>query len=447
MESANRSEIVKQAFEQYDGQVLGLSKEGLISKYSKMLENPYTFFRGSAYLFFQDLLKHPLLTERKELPTWVQGDLHFENFGAFHDSEGEIVFDSNDFDEAYIGSYMLDVARMVVSIVLVGESLGFSKVEIADAVQTYVKQYEKQLRKYQSKERDPVTTQYSKKNTSGPIRKLLKKVEKRRSRATLLARFAEQTEEGLRFKRNDELESVESEVEAAIRANWPSYIRSIPAEERMVEGNYEIKDIVHKRNSGTGSLGLERYYLLIEGADKSADVQDDIVLEMKEARYSVLDAVLPTHEEFHAQFPHAGDQVVKSQRAMQHQTDPFLGVMTLSEKMYYVRERSPYKKKLAAQDITSAEDFVETCKIMAKLTAKIHARADIDLEQGLLHYHSEDAILRDIDADRKAWRKSLVRFAFEYTEQVKEDYQHFQRILQNLGDQSQSQYGIIGDVS
>ncbi len=38
---------------------------------------------------------------------WIQGDLHAENFGTYLDAEGRLVFDVNDFDEAYLGHWTL----------------------------------------------------------------------------------------------------------------------------------------------------------------------------------------------------------------------------------------------------------------------------------------------------------------------------------------------------
>ncbi|MBX4373307.1 DUF2252 domain-containing protein, partial [Mycobacterium tuberculosis] len=67
------------------------------------MESPFRFFRGSAYLFYYDMTKIPFSYHTPEdKPTWIQGDLHMDNFGAFQNELGEIVYDVNDFDEGYI---------------------------------------------------------------------------------------------------------------------------------------------------------------------------------------------------------------------------------------------------------------------------------------------------------------------------------------------------------
>ena len=47
---------------------------------------------------------------------WIQGDLHAENFGTYLDAGGRLVFDVNDFDEAYLGHWTWDVMRFCASL-------------------------------------------------------------------------------------------------------------------------------------------------------------------------------------------------------------------------------------------------------------------------------------------------------------------------------------------
>ena len=49
---------------------------------------------------------------------WIQGDLHAENFGTYLDRTGRLVFDVNDFDEAYLGHWTWDLRRFVASLAL-----------------------------------------------------------------------------------------------------------------------------------------------------------------------------------------------------------------------------------------------------------------------------------------------------------------------------------------
>ena len=85
-------------------------------KFRKMAADPFAFYRGSAPLFYADvdLLEDPWVDDATSR-VWIQGDLHAENYGTYMDSAGVLVFDVNDFDEAYLGHYTWDLQRMAAS--------------------------------------------------------------------------------------------------------------------------------------------------------------------------------------------------------------------------------------------------------------------------------------------------------------------------------------------
>ena len=52
-----------------------------------------------------------------------------------------------------------------------------------------------------------------------------------------------------------------------------------------------VKDVAVRRGQGIASLGLARYYVLIEGP--RADATDDLIIEFKQARRSALAGLTP----------------------------------------------------------------------------------------------------------------------------------------------------------
>nr|WP_222860727.1 DUF2252 domain-containing protein [Paenibacillus antibioticophila] len=52
-------------------------------------------------------------------------------------------------------------------------------------------------------------------------------------------------------------------------------------------------------------------------------------------------------------------------------------------------------------------------------------RADADVEQGILTYHSELAIYQAMGNSPKGFVKHISRWAFGYADQVEQDYQLF----------------------
>ncbi|MFD2673230.1 DUF2252 domain-containing protein [Marinicrinis sediminis] len=419
-----RRQALHTILEEFDRELMQLSHEKRMNKYIKMAENPFRFFRGSAYLFYYDVTRTPFIYHTPpECPTWIQGDLHFENFGGFRSEAGDMVYDVNDFDEGYLGSYLYDILRMSASIVLVAELHGFSDQEQDEAITTYLKAYVKQMQRFGQRLEDPSTLQFTEDNTNGPIRKVLRKL-KQRQQNHLLTGITSSVEHHRQFVHTDELHPVSPEERVAILKQWEQYVETIDPELRQDEACYRIKDMAVKHGSGTASIGLDRYYLLIEGGE-TLDAQDDVILEMKEVRAPIPAFLLPHNESFWEQFLHQGARVITTQKAMHHEADAYLGYTSLADRHFYIRERSPYKKRVKADRIKHFKGFTKTLHWMGKITAKIHARADADLAHGLLDYHSEDEILKAIGDDVNSFYRRISLWSRTYASQIHEDYDIF----------------------
>lgn len=110
----------------------GLSASIRAEKYTLMKASAFAFFRGTNHLYWKDLGNSPSLYAYGAVSTsriWLGGDMHVDNTGSFGDDQGDVVFGLNDFDEAAIGDYQLDVWRMAVSLVLVARENGFGASE------------------------------------------------------------------------------------------------------------------------------------------------------------------------------------------------------------------------------------------------------------------------------------------------------------------------------
>jgi hypothetical protein len=110
---------------------------------------------------------------------------------------------------------------------------------------------------------------------------------------------------------------------------------------------------------------------------------------------------------------------------MHHQEDPYLGYLTINDRHFYVRERSPYKKKIKVKSLQPVKALDETLEIMGRITAKIHARADVDFEADLFSYHSEDEILKAIGDNFDIFSTQIIFTSMVYKEQVNRDYELF----------------------
>lgn len=420
-----RKQQIETILNEFDEQTMHLGPEKRRLKYEQMMESPFRFYRGSAYLFYYDTTKMPFSFHTDEdKPTWIQGDLHMENFGAFQNENGEIVYDVNDFDEGYIGSYLYDVLRMSVSIALYAETQGLSIKEQKGRIYNYLRAYEKQLRRFIKEKDNPFSLTFTVENTTGPVKKVLKKLAKRQ-RDHLLKDITHMDEKGQRiFSWSDEIEPVSVDEREILEKLTNNYVESLDVTDRKDLSFFTIKDIARKHGTGTASIGLDRYYILIEG-EKEAHGVDDLVLEVKEVRTAVPAYFLPYRDKFWAKYKHQGKRVVATQKAMHHLEDPYLGYLTIDNREFYVRERSPYKKKVKAAQLSTAENFDVTLEIMGKITAKIHARADVNTESELFNHESEEEIIKAIGDDFELFAAQIIFASIGYKEQVKQDYELF----------------------
>src|ERR1700674_4046059 len=108
--------IVKatQRYEEWLGRHTKLVKPDLLLKHQRMVEAVFPFLRATFYRWMQiwpevcpDLAKAPEVL--------AVGDLHAENFGTWRDIEGRLVWGINDFDEAAVLPYTLDLVRLATS--------------------------------------------------------------------------------------------------------------------------------------------------------------------------------------------------------------------------------------------------------------------------------------------------------------------------------------------
>ena len=98
-------------------------------RYGRMLQTPFTFYRGAAAVMAADLAKTPTTGIRVQ----ACGDCHLLNFGGFATPERNILVDINDFDETLPAPWEWDIKRLVASFVLAARSNGLSDSDGRDA--------------------------------------------------------------------------------------------------------------------------------------------------------------------------------------------------------------------------------------------------------------------------------------------------------------------------
>ena len=124
-------------------------------RYGRMLQTPFTFYRGSAGVMAADLAHTPATGIRVQ----ACGDAHLMNFGGFATPERQLIFDVNDLDETLPAPWEWDVKRLVASFVLAARSNGLSDRDGRDAAVACARSYRNQMRTFS--DMDVLETWYS----------------------------------------------------------------------------------------------------------------------------------------------------------------------------------------------------------------------------------------------------------------------------------------------
>jgi uncharacterized protein (DUF2252 family) len=391
------------------------------TKFRKMAADPFAFYRGSACLFYADVAERddPWADERTSR-VWIQGDLHAENFGTYMDGDGVLIFDVNDFDEAYVGHFTWDVTRFAASLALLGWRKAISDADISGLVERYVRAYLDQVRWF-VETTDDRSFALRLDTTDGPVHQVLE-LAKLRTRVALLDRLTE-TEgfdrilrDGPGLRRLDDAER-EKVTEAFAR-----YVETIPEGKRYRGVTYSIKDVAGKSGFGIGSAGLPAYTVLVEGFNQALD--NDVVVSMKQGNVAAPSRVV-TDPGLARHFDHHGHRTAVSQRALQAHADRMLGWTDLDGVGFVVSEISPYEADLDWSELTEPDEIGPVVEYLGRATAKVHCVADSDADHSLVDFQTEDAITRVVTGREDEFVAWVVDFAHSYAAQVRGDHALF----------------------
>jgi uncharacterized protein (DUF2252 family) len=391
------------------------------TKFRKMAADPFAFYRGSACLFYADVAgrEDPWADERTSR-VWIQGDLHAENFGTYMDGDGVLIFDVNDFDEAYVGHFTWDVLRFAASLALLGWRKAISDDDITMLVQRYVAAYLDQVRVFVETS-DDRSFALRLDTTEGVVHEVLQRA-RLRTRVSLLDGITE-TEGYDRVLRDvSGIRRLGDDERAKIVDAFERYVGSIPEGKRLRGVTYQVKDVAGRSGFGIGSAGLPAYTALVEGFNQALD--NDVVLSMKQGNVAAPSRVVDDTAVV-AAFHHHGHRTAVSQRALQAHADPMLGWTDLDGVGYVVSEVSPYEADLDWSELTEPDEIAPVVEYLGRATAKVHCVADSDADHTLVPFQTEDAIAGVVSGREDEFAEWVVAFAHEYAARVREDHALF----------------------
>jgi len=391
-------------------------------KFRKMAADPFAFYRGSACLFFADQADtEDPWNDTKTSRVWIHGDLHAENFGTYMNSDGVLVFDVNDFDEAYLGPFTWDLTRFVASLGLMARAKAFPDEKVRDLARGYLEAYADQVDHYVAGD-DDNDFALRLDNTHGAVQESLLAA-RSSSRLKLLDKLSEVVDLERRFRDKPATRRLGNEEHYKVMQAFESYLGTIPrSRRRKREMFYRVKDVVGRSGVGIGSAGLPAYNVLIEGHDQA--LENDIVLSMKQGNVPALKAVR-NDKKADEYFKHEGHRTVVSQRALQVHTDPLLGWCAIDDVGFVVDEMSPYEADLDWDKLTEPDDVAPVLEDLGRATAKVHCASDEDSDESLIQFQTEVAIAKVISGRRDELIEDLLDRALDYTETAHADHELF----------------------
>ena len=391
-------------------------------KFRRMAADPFAFFRGSACLFYADISQRddPWVDERASR-IWIQGDLHAENFGTYMDGSGRLVFDVNDFDEAYLGHFTWDLQRLAASIALMGWVKALSDDDIDRLVETYLRAYLDQVRQFVDDDRDHEWA-LTLETARGPVREALLQAQLS-TRIGLLEKVTVVDDYERRFRTGPGVRLLDDEERARVVDAYCDYLHTLPDADRLGSLTYDLKDVIGRSGFGIGSAGLPAYSLLVEGHTQA--LENDVILTMKQGNVAAPSRVVED-ERAGGFFRHHGHRTATSQRALQAHADPWLGWTEIDGTGFVVAEYSPYEADLDWGSLTEPDELAAVLEQLGRATAKVHCVSDKDSEETpLVDFQTEDAIVACVGGREEEFVADLVAFAGEYGERARDDHRLF----------------------
>jgi uncharacterized protein (DUF2252 family) len=375
-------------------------------KHQMMAQSPFIYFRGAAPVMAADLAVLP----NTGIVAQLCGDAHVRNLGAFAAPDGRLVFDINDFDETIRGPFEWDLKRMAASLVLAGRESRHKETAACAAVEEFIARYALKMRAFAHM---PILEvgrfQVHRLGDVEPVHDALFKAERATPLHTLeqLTELASSKAGSPRcFKEiKPTLTRVTGTQAVKVLAALGPYREMLESQRQHLLSLYRPVDVAFKV-VGTGSVGLRDYCIYFEGNGP----HDPLFLQMKEEAASAYAAYLPDARPAH----HNGQRTVEGQRAMQVQSDPFLGWTRMEGRDYLVRQLNDHKGSIELEDLAGSglAAFAEIC---GELLARGHARS------------GDPQVIAGYIGSGDGFAVALGKFASLYADQTEKDWQALRR--------------------
>ncbi|SMG57962.1 DUF2252 domain-containing protein [Paraburkholderia susongensis] len=376
----------------------GRDPERLAMKYKAMRGSPFVFLRGTCHLFYERLPRAKVLDDAPTV--WICGDMHLENFGSYKGDNRLVYFDNNDFDEACLAPSPYELVRLLTSVLVGAADLKLSRAQALALCHTALDAYGAALAFGKSRwiEAELAT---------GMVRDLFDALASRTRAAHLDRRTVLKGKTRVLKVDGKKALPVSDEQREAVT----QFMQKLAASEPNPEF-YRTLDVA-RRIAGTGSLGVDRYVILVEG---KGSPDGNYLIDLKEALPS---SVSPHVNVTQPKWRSEAQRVVDVQQRNQAVSQAFLRAVDFNKRPYVLRSLQPSEDRVALADwdgkLPRLEEVINS---MAQLSAWAHLRSS---------GRQKSAITDDLIAfgNRRDWQLPLIDLATQCETQVAADWKTY----------------------
>jgi Uncharacterized protein conserved in bacteria (DUF2252) len=416
--------------------------------------------------------------------TWVTGDQHLSNFGAWRSRHGDIVFGVNDFDEAAIFDFQVDILRIAVSVCGHAASSGLSHDNVIRAIRTLTDAYIETVLGYLGNDH-ALLFELTPDTTHGKLKEFLIQVRDNNSAKKQLKRFTQfNTTTGHRelikgpIDHPDpytSLQAVSSYYDDLLRSQFTATkygatLMQVGWNVRLWDDDYfTILDVARRVGIGIGSFGVRRGFVLLHGTDGllvgSGDGSSSndpalsdgtaVILDIKYQPRAAVERVLTPEEEawYEVMFQNnTAKRVIEAQTRLTSYTDPFIGWLLMEHHNndtshkdeprvmpFSVRQRSPWKVSFDLDSLQKPQDFLDFVQQVAVSTATSHVRGTVakppgDFKHVIATLFAGAGTHQENKQRRRVWGDAVAQLAIAYHQQVILDFECFQEVFMNHTD-------------
>jgi uncharacterized protein (DUF2252 family) len=376
----------------------GRDPERLQIKYRLMRASAFAFLRGSDHLFYERLPRCGLFKSAPRV--WACGDLHLENFGSYKGDNRLVYFDINDFDEAALAPASWDLVRLLASVRVGADRLSIGAREASALCRDFLAAYVAALAEGKAYwvERD---------TAHGLVRELLDGLRDRPR-----ARFLASRTSARGRRRTLKVDGRKAlPASAAQRAAVDAFMEAFAAGQAD-PAFFRVIDVA-RRIAGTGSLGADRFAILVEG---KGSPDGNYLLDLKQALPSSLVSHLKVPQPAWESEAH---RIVTLQRRVQAVSMAFLQPVVFNGGAYVLRGLQPSEDRMTL-------DGSERSK--AELALALQAMGRVVAWGQLRSAGRGGSAIADelVDfAQRRKWQAALLAASRDCAAQVRKDWASF----------------------